>query len=317
MLAESPVDPVRFGIRRFRILVELIEFVDLPGLHPGIGAVGVVRGATDIPRVSAAPGAGVDAEFQAETVNFIGERLHVGKLLVRLDRVESAAARPLPAIVDINISPTVFAQSPGRHRARRIQYMLLADGIAPTVPTAPAHRRRQCDRIANDNTKSLHRLAQGVLRAKGQLIFAGAGQRTRYPPRFGIEREPIGQTLGSEAHGTLPRCGDGVEKRRLRPDTKYPRAIHARRRRRGRSENLRHFRSPDPRRNERRKSGEKPEEENAHEMTGGNPSRWGEHCCSVAPPKCPSRSHLRVDRTVASHRPSRVQRGHISTQRYF
>ena len=71
----------------------------------------IVTGTADMPLVTPPPRGGVDAESKAHAMDLIGEALDVGELEIRLDRIPSATAFTLPAIVDIDVGPSMLIET--------------------------------------------------------------------------------------------------------------------------------------------------------------------------------------------------------------
>ena len=64
-----------------------------------------------MPLVTPPPRGGVDAESKAHAMDLISEAFDVGELGVRLDRIPGAAAFTLPAVVDIDVGPSMLIET--------------------------------------------------------------------------------------------------------------------------------------------------------------------------------------------------------------
>ena len=85
---------------------------------------------------------GVDADLQALAVDVVGEGLHVGELLVRLQHAVRVAL-PFPAVVDVDELVAVRREAARDHGIRGGPHLRVVDRSAPDVPGVPAERRRQ------------------------------------------------------------------------------------------------------------------------------------------------------------------------------
>ena len=161
-------------------------------------------------------------------MDFAAHFFHVRKIRARLDCVESFAAPPLPAVVQIDVSPAVLRQSRRHHRARGPQRLVLRDVCAVTIVTIPAHRRRELNVFTHDNAEFLFRRSQGIFRVQNDVNLAGLFQRAGNAPRLGIQFQTARQIVGGEFHRTATGDRHGVEEGRTRTDTKDCLAIDAR-----------------------------------------------------------------------------------------
>src|SRR5665213_2050658 len=80
---------------------------------------------------------------------------HIGKLLISNKSMIGASSLPLPAIVHINVGPSVLAQAARDHGFSHPEYLLLRDMFRKAVPTAPSHGRSKSDLIPHDNPEFL------------------------------------------------------------------------------------------------------------------------------------------------------------------
>ena len=117
------------------------------------------------------PGRGVKADLQALAVDVIGQRLHVGELLVG-KHVAVRVPPGFPAVVNVDVGPAVVDQAAGHHRVRRGAHVRLVDVAAETIPAIPAHRRRQRDGVAADDLERPLGGAARVLGAQGDDVGA-------------------------------------------------------------------------------------------------------------------------------------------------
>ncbi len=115
-----------------------------------------------------------------------------------------AAARSLPAVVDIDVRPAVIIESLGHERLRRLEHFLLADGIAPAIPTVPAHRRRERDFVADDDAKIAVGFSGGVGGVDRDVIFRRRLDRAGDLSGRGVKRQPGGQAIAEKVMGRSP-----------------------------------------------------------------------------------------------------------------
>jgi len=162
-------------------------------------------------------------------VKLVAEGLHVGELFVALDGVELAAAGGLPAVVDVDVGPAVVAQAFFGHGARGAEDELLAHGVAPAVPAAPAHRGRERDAVADDDAELLRRFTEGVFRAQRHGVLAGGGQAAGDAAGGGVERESRRESVDCEGHRTLAGGRDRVEEWRAGAHAEDAGTVDARR----------------------------------------------------------------------------------------
>ncbi len=130
-----------------------------------------------------------------------------------------------PAVIDIDVLPAVVDQSAGDHRLCRLADLLLVDGTAPAVPTVPAHRRSQRDRVSHDQTQRTTGLPQVVAGDQRDLVFTPAVETPGDSACLGADGEPVGQALCVEPHGSLSRRRDGIEHGRPRSDAEHLGAV--------------------------------------------------------------------------------------------
>src|ERR1700734_1343752 len=82
----------------------------------------------------------IDSEFPASAMNIIRERLHVRKLLVRMDD-PLCVAFTLPCVIDIDIHISGLSQAAAHHGIRLGAYDRVADLVREMIPTVPTHGR--------------------------------------------------------------------------------------------------------------------------------------------------------------------------------
>ncbi len=173
---------------------------------------GIVGRAADEAGVGGGPRRGIDAELEPEGVHLPGEPLEVGEFRVGLDGVVIAAARALPAVVDVDVGPAVLVELLVDEGVRGAQDLVLADGAAPAVPAIPAHRRGERDLVADDDAERLLVLAGGVGGMERDLVLARRGDGAGDAAGRGIELQTGGQAVRGEGYRPVAGRGDGIEK---------------------------------------------------------------------------------------------------------
>ena len=156
-----------------------------------------------------------------------------------------SASRPgLPAVVDVDVGPAVFDQAAGNHRVGGSAHVIPRGNVAvKMVPTVPAQRRGQADRVADDEFARGPVNAAGVRGGELNGIFARGGNGAGDVARPGVERQPRGQAGRGERDGPFTGHGQVVEKRVAGPRPINTRAVDLRRRGGGgRRADLRHRR---------------------------------------------------------------------------
>ena len=132
----------------------------------------------------------IEPDFQSLRMDVIGQRFHIGELLVRGD-LAFGRARPLPRVIDIDIGIALACEAGSHHSVGGRANVVRLDNAAPDVPRVPAERRRQRERMlaANDGDDGVARLAFAVLHADLNVGPARLLQRTGDDARGRVERE--------------------------------------------------------------------------------------------------------------------------------
>ena len=134
-----------------------------------------------------------------------------------------------PAIVDIDVLVSVVGHAGGDHDIGGMTHVLLGDAVVVDIPAIPAHRRRQGQRVADDDLERPH---ADPLRVLG---FESCGplapvlrDSARDDASRGVKLQALGQAGGREVEGTQPRAGNAVEERLSRPGAVDPWAVDLR-----------------------------------------------------------------------------------------
>lgn len=88
-----------------------VVLVAQPLLDPLVLAVGIIGVGADVGGIGSDPRGRVNAEFEPEVVHLPREGFHVGEFRVGLDGAVFAAARALPAVVDVDVGPAVVGKA--------------------------------------------------------------------------------------------------------------------------------------------------------------------------------------------------------------
>ena len=164
----------------------------------------------------------------------------------------------LPVIVHVDVSPAVVDEAALDHRVRRALDPVLRNRAGKTIPTVPAHRRRQRNLVANDDAEFFHRRAERILRDQchditarrlrrtGKQVAALGIRRCRHrlwqragdAAGLGIQLQSRRQIFRGKGHGPVAGRRNRVKERRSGPHAENVRAVDARRGRRGRREEV-------------------------------------------------------------------------------
>ena len=107
----------------------------------------------------------VDARFQPQAMDVAGQRLHVGEAAVGVDHAAFVPRRDLlvrilgprpahPRIVDVHVLVAVVREARLDHDVRRLAHQGVARLLVEGVPVVPAHRRREGQRVADDDAEA-------------------------------------------------------------------------------------------------------------------------------------------------------------------
>ena len=192
-------------------------------------ALGIVAGTSLETGKRGDPRTGIQAGLEAERMNLIAQRLHVGEAFVGLEGKIFAGAFSLPGVVNVDVGPAVVDEAGIDQGPRRAQDLLLVHRPGPAIPTVPTHRRRERDFFARDNPEILFIRALRVFGAQDHFVFAPLGERAGDASRDGVNGKPAGEFLDAEGHGPVAGGRDGIKERRIRADAEDVRAVDARR----------------------------------------------------------------------------------------
>src|SRR5258706_2216068 len=161
-------------------------------------------------------------------MNRAAQAFHIRELLVALDTVEGTAALALPGIINIDVAPPMIDEAGVEHPARTPQHFVSIHLRAPTIPTVPAHWRRQRDGLADHDAEFFLGSAFAVFDPKDHDVFAGFFQYAGDLASPGIKPKSIGQMSGREGQRPLAGGGDLIKKRMAGPHAEECRAVDAR-----------------------------------------------------------------------------------------
>ena len=212
--------------------VQFPDRIDDSFFNPPVGSLRVVAGTPDVTGIGRHPRAGIDAELEAVLMQEVTEGLHVREFAVRLDALVLPAAEALPAVVDVDIGPSIVGQALFEHRLRRAHDLFLADGIAPAVPGIPAERRGECDLVADDDAEIPLAAAMAVLRPEGNLVSPSFLGGSADNAGFLIEFQAFWKAFGREGEGAFAGRRDAVKEVRAGAGAVNRRTVNARGRRR-------------------------------------------------------------------------------------
>ncbi len=125
------------------------------------------------------------------------------------------------------------------HRVRRALDPFLRNRARKTVPTVPAHLRRERNLVAADDAETFLCRAERILRDQRDDGLAFLLQLAGDAAGFRIQLQAARQVGCRKCHGPVARRGDHVKERRTGPHAKDVRSVDARRGRRGRREDVR------------------------------------------------------------------------------
>ena len=222
----------------------VLHVVDAP-FGPGRRIDRLVSIAAFVARARRRSWRGIDAELESKGMEIIRQRLHVREIRIRHDaavgetygtlasRLPDAPLgirlrRPLPAIVEVHIAPTMIGQPLLDENASRLADDFVRHPRPPGVPCAPAHRRREADPIADTNGERLLRTPYGVPGRENQPIVAPRGNRPRQKTRLRVEDQSFRKPLHLDRERSLSRHGNTVQDRTSRPNAVLGGAVDAR-----------------------------------------------------------------------------------------
>ena len=96
--------------------------------------------AARVSRASVRAGSRIDAELQSLGVDVVGERLHVGKLVVGVDDAAGVAVA-FPGVVDVEVDVASVTHSAGDESVGHFAHGFVVDASGEEVPTVPSHGR--------------------------------------------------------------------------------------------------------------------------------------------------------------------------------
>ncbi len=118
----------------------VLQIIDAPvGVH--LGVLLFVPQRSRIARARLVSRARVDADLQPLRVHIIRKRLHVGKLLVRMQQAVLVALA-FPRVVDVHVDVPCVLHAAGDNLIRGIANVLVRYLSEEVVPAVPPHRRR-------------------------------------------------------------------------------------------------------------------------------------------------------------------------------
>ena len=164
-----------------------------------------------MPRIGAAPRPRVDAQLKPLGVQEVRQLLHGRELGVGLYSVVLAATEPLPAIVDIDVAPSVVGEALLQHGAGRTHHLFLADAVSPAVPGVPAQRGRESDAISDDDTQLPLERAGGIACAQQHLVRTGLACTALDDALGGVQLKTTRQSLGLKVNGAYSGGGDAED----------------------------------------------------------------------------------------------------------
>ncbi len=130
-------------------------------------------------------------------MNLIHHPLDVGEFpRIGLHRLTLGIARALPAVIHIDIRPSMLDEPGRNHRPGRIEFAFLIDLIAPDVVRIPSHRRRQADRVADHEAKLPIRFSFRVRDVQCDFGRSRAGERSAQIPRRRVQSHAFGESFG-------------------------------------------------------------------------------------------------------------------------
>ena len=208
--------------------VQFPDRVDDAFLDPPVGSLRILAGTPDVTGIGRHPRAGVDAELEAVLMQEIAEGLHVRELAVRLDALVFSAAEALPAVVDVDIGPSIVGQALLEHRLRRAHDLFLTDRVAPAVPGIPPHGRGQGDLVADNDAEFPLAAAMAVLRTERNLVSSSFLGGSADDAGFLIEFQALRKTFGREGDRPLAGRRNPVKEVRTGTGAVNLRAVDAR-----------------------------------------------------------------------------------------
>src|SRR5215472_13433324 len=130
----------RVGIEVAGATPVVLEVIDAP-FSVGFCVLGFVAVAAFITGAGVRTGRGVDAELQSLGGNIVGERLHVGELLVAMNNAFGVAVA-LPGVVDVEVDVSGIAHTAGDEGIGHFADRLVVNLAREEIPAVPAHRGR-------------------------------------------------------------------------------------------------------------------------------------------------------------------------------
>ena len=194
----------------------------------------------------------VDARFQPQAMDVVGQRLHVGEAAVGVDHAAFVPRRNLlvrilgprpahPRIVDVHVLVTMIRHARLDHDVGRLAHQGVARLLVEGVPVVPAHRRGERQRVADDDPERPLCASSGVGCDHGRLVRARGlvGNRAADDAGCGVEGQAFRETLDAERHRAVTGRGNAIQEWVPGPDAVDRRSVDAGLARRGRRQDAR------------------------------------------------------------------------------
>src|SRR6185437_9447678 len=202
----------RFETGKIAVRTKVIfQIVDTP-VTIGPRILQLMLPASEIATAGSGAGGRVDTELQSKTVYIVGRRLEIGEFVVGVDLPVGTAIRRFPAIVDIDIGPSVCAKLI-RHLSGRDPHLLVIHAESPGIPAVPAQHRCQPDQGAYADSKSPRGAAKLIGHGKLHVIVAGLIGLSGDDAGRSVQRKTSRKTGGFIGQGTHTRRRYLIKKR--------------------------------------------------------------------------------------------------------
>ena len=209
-------------------ILQLIVLIAKAFFNPFVFAIGVVTLGADMPLISGDPGSRIDAGFESHAMEFAHKSLYVLELAVGLDGIMLATTDALPSVINVDIGVTVIGKALVYHCLGGTEYFFLADTLAPTIPTVPAHGRSEKNVFTHFYAKVAFRLAQTILGTKDYLISPFLLEATRNDSCLFVQFKPFGKSVGRKGHGAVTSGCNGITELRLGAHAKHSGTVDTR-----------------------------------------------------------------------------------------